>query len=116
MSADLQWAGSVLGCDALIHVVGQEPLPKLLREPTVEFFTRELPAEIVPRWYVEWRESAGAATVGCRTGRPWRSLQRGFPCLSPSPARRCPGHTEATRFAMKSVGAKRPEASCSVII
>ncbi|CAI8770815.1 CRISPR-associated ring nuclease [Methylocaldum szegediense] len=48
MSADLQWAGSVLGCDALIHVVGQEPLPKLLREPTVEFFTRELPAEIVP--------------------------------------------------------------------
>lgn len=48
MSADLQWAGSVLGCDALIHVVGQEPLPEPLRRPTVEFFTRQLPAEIVP--------------------------------------------------------------------
>src|SRR5690606_10380588 len=48
MSADLQWAGSVLGCDALIHVVGQEPFPEPLRKPTVEFFTRELPAEIVP--------------------------------------------------------------------
>lgn len=49
MSADLQWAGSVLGCDALIHVVGKDPLPEpLWKKATSEFFTRELPAEIVP--------------------------------------------------------------------
>jgi adenosine deaminase len=48
MSADLQWAGSVLGCDALIHVVGQEPLPEALRKASVEFVTRELPAGIAP--------------------------------------------------------------------
>jgi adenosine deaminase len=46
MSADLQWAGSVLGCDALIHAVGQDPLPELLKTGTAELFTRELPAEV----------------------------------------------------------------------
>lgn len=46
MSADLQWAGSVLGCDALIHVVGQDPLPELLKTGTAELFTRELPTEV----------------------------------------------------------------------
>lgn len=33
MSADLQWAGQTLGCTALLHAVGKEPLPDWLKNP-----------------------------------------------------------------------------------
>ncbi len=33
MSADLQWAGQTLGCTALLHVVGKDPLPDSLGNP-----------------------------------------------------------------------------------
>ena len=45
MSADLQWAGNLLGCRALIHVVGREPLPKSLRDATPTGFAAPLSAE-----------------------------------------------------------------------
>jgi adenosine deaminase len=45
MSADLQWAGSLVGCNALVHVVGCEPLPDLLtKELTVDTLLAPLPA------------------------------------------------------------------------
>jgi adenosine deaminase len=46
MSADLQWAGYLLGCRALIHVVGREPLPAMLREAAPASFVGPLPADI----------------------------------------------------------------------
>lgn len=42
MSADLQWAGHVFGCHALIHVVAQEKLPPSLRCPAPELFHQPL--------------------------------------------------------------------------
>lgn len=42
MSADLQAAGSILGAHALLHVVGQEPLPEALRQAKAASFTRPL--------------------------------------------------------------------------
>jgi len=46
MSADLQHAGNILGADALLHVVGPEPLPKGLREPAIETLLQPLPREL----------------------------------------------------------------------
>lgn len=48
MSADLQWAGTVFGCHALLHVVGKEPLPATLREALPMTFVEPLPAEVCP--------------------------------------------------------------------
>lgn len=45
MSADLQWAGSVFGCTALLHVVAGD-LPKWLREPKPGDLTRALPRTV----------------------------------------------------------------------
>ncbi len=49
MSADLQRAGSLFGCAALLHVVAPEPLPKTLREWSRDpaRWTRPLPADLV---------------------------------------------------------------------
>ena len=45
MSADLQWAGSLLGCQALIHVVGLQ-LPAALQKATPELMSTPLPADL----------------------------------------------------------------------
>ena len=45
MSADLQWAGSLLGCQALIHVVGLA-LPEPLREATPALMGAPLPSDL----------------------------------------------------------------------
>ena len=45
MSADLQWAGSLLGCQALIHVVGLK-LPEALLKATPALMRQPLPAEL----------------------------------------------------------------------
>ena len=47
MSADLQWAGTVFGCDALLHVVDNGDLPPQLFRPTAEFMTKALPEEVL---------------------------------------------------------------------
>lgn len=62
MSADLQWAGSLFGCHALIHVVGCEPLPDQL---TKELKVASM-AEPLPGWLC-------AAVVPLVTGRSRRS-------------------------------------------
>jgi len=46
MSADLQWAGSIFGCHALLHVVDSGALPDQLRFAEPAFLTVPLPAEI----------------------------------------------------------------------
>ncbi len=52
MSADLQMAGSILGADALLHVIGPEPLPRALREAEPALFAAplepDLAAQITP--------------------------------------------------------------------
>ena len=45
MSADLQWAGSLLGCQALIHVVGLK-LPEVLQKATPALMLAPLPVEL----------------------------------------------------------------------
>lgn len=45
MSADLQWAGTLFGTQAMLHVVGPDPLPpELARESRPETFIRPLPS------------------------------------------------------------------------
>jgi len=46
MSADLQWAGSIFGCHALLHVVDNGDFPKELRFPAPAFMTGPLPIKI----------------------------------------------------------------------
>ncbi len=46
MSADLQWAGTVFGCDALLHVVDNGEMPVQLRSAEPEFMVRELPEKV----------------------------------------------------------------------
>ncbi len=47
MSADLQWAGSLFGTQAMLHVVGPEPLPvELSRSPDAALFTAPLRADL----------------------------------------------------------------------
>ncbi|GIW72391.1 MAG: hypothetical protein KatS3mg102_1933 [Planctomycetota bacterium] len=47
MSADLQRAGSVFGCTALVHVLDTGELPSLLREPAPTVLAAPLPATAV---------------------------------------------------------------------
>lgn len=61
MSADVQWAGSLFGCSALLHVVGQEPLPDTLKNAQPQLFAQPLPYEIC------------AAIMPLVTGQPTRS-------------------------------------------
>jgi len=44
MSADMQWAGSLFGCQALLHVISADGLPKDFREATPGVFAQPLPA------------------------------------------------------------------------
>jgi adenosine deaminase len=44
MSADLQAAGALFGCAALLHVIAREPLPEELRKGGPEFFATALPS------------------------------------------------------------------------
>ena len=46
MSADLQWAGSIFGCHALLHVVDSGRLPDQLRNASPDFLTGPLPVDI----------------------------------------------------------------------
>ncbi|MCC7083010.1 MAG: hypothetical protein IT530_20275 [Burkholderiales bacterium] len=47
MSADLQWAGTVFGAHALLHVVGPDPLPnEIARDAVPERFSMPLPAHL----------------------------------------------------------------------
>ena len=46
MSADMQWAGSLFGCQALLHVISADKLPDQLRTPQPELLTQALPAEL----------------------------------------------------------------------
>lgn len=48
MSADMQWGGQILGCRALVHVVGKDPLPAALRTAQPETFTQALSQELCP--------------------------------------------------------------------
>jgi adenosine deaminase len=91
MSADLQWAGSLVGCDALVHVVGCEPLPDLLtKELTVDTLLAPLPAvaarAIVP--LVVGRGSCSmsqwmAASPSLRLRSRLACRNRAFPCPGP---------------------------------
>lgn len=45
MSADLQWAGQILGCSALVHVIGKDPLPDWLKNPLAADFQHALSPE-----------------------------------------------------------------------
>lgn len=48
MSADLQWAGTLLGCSALLHVVGLSRLPDALaKDPEPALLCAALPTELV---------------------------------------------------------------------
>ena len=46
MSADMQWAATVFGCNALLHVIGTEPIPSQLRNAMPEIFTAPLDATL----------------------------------------------------------------------
>jgi adenosine deaminase len=47
MSADLQWAGTLFGTQAMLHVVGPEPLPReLVRDSRPETFSAPLAPEL----------------------------------------------------------------------
>lgn len=48
MSADLQWAGRLVGCHALVHVVGKDPLPQALRMPSPETLSQPLERGVCP--------------------------------------------------------------------
>lgn len=45
MSADMQWAGSLIGCQALLHVISADGLPDGFRNAEPAIFTKPLPAE-----------------------------------------------------------------------
>lgn len=49
MSADLQWAGTLFGARAWLHVVGPEPLPALLQAASPATFATPLDAESAAR-------------------------------------------------------------------
>ena len=46
MSADMQWAGSLFGCQALLHVISADKLPDQLYKPQPEILTKALPTEL----------------------------------------------------------------------
>jgi adenosine deaminase len=45
MSADMQWAASLFGCQALLHVISADGLPAAFRNADSAAFTQSLPAE-----------------------------------------------------------------------
>jgi len=45
MSADMQWAGSLFGCQALLHVISADQLPQELFRPKPELLAQALPKE-----------------------------------------------------------------------
>ena len=45
MSADMQWAATVFGCNALLHVIGAEPIPESIRNAGPETFVGPLPGD-----------------------------------------------------------------------
>lgn len=92
MSADLQWAGSVFGASAWLHVVGPEPLPGAPFTAAPETFCQALPAEV----------AAGVTPLIAGTGQRselldieldgQRTYLAHFPCRWPRPIApgRCP--------------------------
>ena len=46
MSADMQWAGGLFGCQALLHVISADSLAPELRNPEPRMFNQALPAEL----------------------------------------------------------------------
>jgi adenosine deaminase len=46
MSADLQWAGSLFGCQALLHVISSDPMPDALRKAHPSLLTEALPSDL----------------------------------------------------------------------
>jgi adenosine deaminase len=46
MSADLQWAGSLFGCRALLHVISADPMPDALRQARPSLLASALPADL----------------------------------------------------------------------
>lgn len=46
MSADLQWAGSLFGCEALLHVISADKLPVELYKAKPELMTQALPDDL----------------------------------------------------------------------
>ncbi|MGZ8237412.1 MAG: CRISPR-associated ring nuclease [Methylobacter sp.] len=46
MSADLQWAGSLFGCQALLHVISADNLPDELRKAQPALLTQALPSDL----------------------------------------------------------------------
>ncbi len=78
MSADLQWAGTVFGCDALLHVVDNGALPSVLRFAQPEFMIRPLPEKVLepaaPARNLTEREMACVSVVmPLFVGRGYRS-------------------------------------------
>src|SRR5690606_15957391 len=49
MSADLQYAASLFGARALLHVVAPEPMPSALLSNEPEFWSQPLPQELASR-------------------------------------------------------------------
>ena len=45
MSADMQWAASLFGCQALLHVISADGLPEAFRNAEPVIFTQPIPAE-----------------------------------------------------------------------
>jgi adenosine deaminase len=46
MSADMQWAGGLFGCQALLHVISADSLAPELRNPEPKLFSQALPVEL----------------------------------------------------------------------
>ncbi|MEQ1620571.1 MAG: CRISPR-associated ring nuclease [Methylococcales bacterium] len=46
MSADMQWAGSLFGCQALLHVISADQLHQDLSSPQPELLVQALPSEL----------------------------------------------------------------------
>ncbi len=46
MSADMQWAGNLFGCQALLHIITADPIPATLREAQALTLTQALPEEL----------------------------------------------------------------------
>jgi adenosine deaminase len=60
MSADMQRAASMFGCDGLLHVVDAPPLPDQLKKPVPELFLAPLPQHLAA--------SLSPLVVGCEPG------------------------------------------------